>query len=96
MALLVFAAVHLAAGILIGTRYRVAALLFAFVAVLLEGIVGDRVFGAAPWWILVLLGCGTLQLGYAAAGAWLSYQGERRKDRSFATAAKKLDRVSGG
>ncbi len=96
MALLVFAAVHLAAGILIGIRYRVAALLFAFAAVLAESIVGDRVFSAAPWWVLLLLGCASLQLGYAAAGAWLSYQGERRKDRSFAAAAKKLDRVSGG
>ena len=94
MVLVLFAAAHLAAGILIGMRYRVAALLVAFAVVLTESIAGDRVFNAAPWWVLLALGIGVLQLGYAGAGAWFAYRGAREKDRPFA-AAKKLDRVSG-
>ncbi len=43
MALVLFAAAHLAAGILIGARLRVGALLIAFAVVLIEGIIGDRV-----------------------------------------------------
>jgi len=92
VALVLFAAAHLAAGILIGARLRVGALLIAFAVVLIEGIIGDRVFAAAPWWVLVLLGVGALQLGYAAAGAWLAYRGASQQ-QGFAP--KKLDRVSG-
>ena len=88
-----FAAAHFAAGILIGARLRIGALLIAFAVVLIESIVGGRFFAAAPWWVLLILGIGTLQLGYAAAGAWLAYRGAREAQRGFAP--KKLDRVSG-
>jgi hypothetical protein len=93
VALLLFAAVHVAAGILIGARFRVGALLVAFAVVLVESIAGDFYFAAAPWWVLLILGIGTVQLGYAAAGAWLAYHGARERERGFAP--KKLDRVSG-
>jgi hypothetical protein len=93
VALVLFAAAHLVAGILIGARFRVGALLIAFAVVLIESIAGDRYFAAAPWWLLLLLGIGAVQLGYAAAGVWLSYRGARAEERGFAP--KKLDRVSG-
>lgn len=95
MALVLFAAIHLAAGMLIGVRYRVAALLLAFVVVVLEAIVGVRFIVGFSWWLLALVGIAAVQLGYVAAGAWLSYRGLRRPDGAVSL-KQKLDRVSGG
>jgi hypothetical protein len=62
------------------------------VVVLIESIAGDRIFHAGWWWLFLIVGLGMVQLGYAAAGAWIAYGAAHQ--REFETNPEKLKRLS--
>jgi hypothetical protein len=63
--IIAFAVAHLFAGVLIGTRFRFAALLPAFAVVAIESLIGDFYFGFSAWYIVLAVGVVAVQAGYA-------------------------------
>ena len=65
--MIAFVIAHLAAGAVIGTRFRFMALLPAALLVLAESLVGDFYLHFAAWCVLLLAGVVAVQVGYAVA-----------------------------
>jgi len=62
-----FLVMHFVAGLILGARFRFAALLPAFAFVAVEAIFAAVHELFAPWYLILLGGCLALQVGYAAA-----------------------------
>lgn len=81
--MILFVAAHLFAGILIGARYRIGALLPTFAVVAIESIAGLWL-DLAAWYVLLGAGIVAVQLGYGASALFLSYRARQLNQlRSF-------------
>jgi len=65
--MITFLVLHFIGGAVLGGWFRFAALMPAFAFVMIEAIVATIVPLFAPWYVILVAGVVTLQLGYAAA-----------------------------